>query len=785
MEDKKTILQSGADKLRRLNTRFSNYSRLLLGKDLSGEAERIAARKIRKQLLLFTLYFTLSLLFTLAELPFGARPLGTALFAALSGTEALAALPGLFIGAFLIDHTAIHLLIPLLGVLMRLLIKRASIGRGLFEEIPTVRMAISAALAFLTGFAEAAMEGFVLSSVQSLLVAVVCAPLLTRVFFEPVSGKKHSLLKEPGRCLLLFFLVYALDSHGLFGFSFGLMAAFFITLAVAITNGALRATLIGLVSGLACGLPYAPILAVAGLCTGLCANLSVTYASLASLALAVVMNWYLNGTASVLAFTGDLFFALLLFLPLARAGLIPQIPIFADEPAELPGMKYVSDVRQKFRKNRLEALSGAFEELSDVFLELSEKSRRPGAYELHEASDEVLSRYCRKCALNNICWQRDYSETSEAMDKLVKKLQSGDIALADDLPDSFGKRCRHVEKIIREINNAAADLVEKAVRRDKTELFALDYEAMAELLNETASESEDEFEADKTLCRRAADAFRALGVVSLGYSAWGVRKKTILASGVEIASLSVNGAEIRSALEKETGLTLSEPRFDFNGDFVTMCMESRPAISSEIASAIRAKGDEKISGDSLTVFDGPSGNRFFLICDGMGSGRTAAITARISTVFLEKMLAAGNKKGVVLKMLSNFLRSKSEECHSTADLMELDLLASRAIFTKCGAAPSFVLHGGNLFRIDSRSVPIGITREISTEEIETPVVPGDLLLMMSDGLAPTNDDVLRLTELLSDSDSLSAKQIADKLLGELSPDLDDDCSVLVIRITKA
>ena len=175
----------------------------------------------------------------------------------------------------------------------------------------------------------------------------------------------------------------------------------------------------------------------------------------------------------------------------------------------------------------------------------------------------------------------------------------------------------------------------------------------------------------------------------------------------------------------------------------------------------------------------------------MGSGKTAAVTARISTVFLEKMLSAGNKKEVVLKMLSNFLRSKSEECHSTADLVELDFLSSRAFFTKCGAAPSFVLHNGNLFRVDSRSVPIGITREIDTEEVETPIHAGDLIIVMSDGIIPTEEDIFRLTETLTDSASLSPKEIADKVLA-LATEKDgvpkpnpDDCSVLVARITAA
>jgi len=787
MEDKQTLFQ----KAKTVSTKTSYYARILVGREIDGEAERFLCKQLRRRLFFVLLYFSLSLLFGLTELFFAATPLGLALFSATTGTNALASLFGLLLSAGFSPHPIISVLIPLLGCVLRLLVCHTLPQKGYFRESISLRVAIAAVLGFLFGFAASAMAKFSMESVYALVFFATMTPLLARVFAFATDNSKDSIFHEPARLAILFFFVYALNTHGFFGFSFGIIAAFFVTLSVAITNGALRATLVGVITGLACGLPYAPIFAVAGLCTGLCANLSLTYATLASLALSAVMNLYLSSTSNMLAFTGDLFFATLLFLPLARAGLIPQIAFFADEPAELPEMKYVDDVKKKYRKNRLHALSQAFEDLSDIFLELSEKSRKPGSYEIHEAGNEVFSHYCKKCTLNHICWQREYNETSEALDKVYEKVQKGEPALAEDLPEEFGTRCRQMEKILRDINNAAADLVEKAVRRDKTELFALDYEAMAELLSETAGDNEDEFEADKPLCRKAAAALKALGISAIGYSAWGARRKTILASGVEIASLSSSAAEIKQALEKATGLLLTEPHFDFNGDFVTMRVDSLPAISAEVASAFCAKEKEAVSGDSLSVFDGPCNNRFLLLCDGMGSGKTAAVTARISTVFLEKMLSAGNKKGVVLKMLSNFLRSKSEECHSTADLVELDFLSSRAFFTKCGAAPSFVLHGGNLFRVDSRSVPIGITREIDTEEIETPIHAGDLIIMMSDGIIPTEEDIFRLTETLTNSASLSPKEIADKILS-LATQKDsaekqnpDDCSVLVARIVAA
>lgn len=777
MDEKKTVIQSCTDYVQNAFHKAENVCRIILGKDLSGEEERLASKKWRKQLLFFTLIFTVSTLFSLAVLPYGVHSLGYAFFTATVGTHAIYAIVGVLFSLLFQDSPLISLFVLSLGVLMRVLIKRTSQKSAYFEEARTTRIALAAALGFLHSFAEAALGGFGKATLIALLASSLLTPVFTLLFSLITSPAKEGAWREIGRLAIVFFLVYALDTVGIFGLSLGVMLAFFLTLAIAITNGALRGVLMGLASGLALGGTYAPIFAVAGLLTGLAANLHLTYSVLFSAILSIAMHLYLNGPTRSLAFAGDVVLAALLFLPLAKAGLIPQIRFFADEPSELPDMKYVEGVQKKYRQNKLKALSSAFEELSDVFLELSEKSRRPGSYELHEAGDEVLSRYCRKCALHHICWQRDLDETNEAMNLLIKKLQQGEAADKGDLPDGFAGRCRHLEKIIRDINNAAADLVERAIRRDKTELFALDYEAMAELLAETAREGEDEFERDTPLCKKAMHALRKSGIVALGYSAWGKRKKTVLVSGVDITTLTVSGKEVAAILTEATGYAFSEPHFDFSGDFVTMTATTLPKLTLEIATASRAKEEGAVSGDAMTSFEDAQGDPYCLLCDGMGSGKAAAITARIATVFLEKMISAGNPQTVVLKMLSNFLRSKSEECHSTCDLVEFDTYSCRALFTKCGAAASYLYHGDTLITVDLHSLPIGITRDFSPASESVPIAAGDLLLLTSDGIDLENK---AFSDFLKERALLSTAALADAILAEYAGS--DDASLIAVKI---
>ena len=83
----------------------------------------------------------------------------------------------------------------------------------------------------------------------------------------------------------------------------------------------------------------------------------------------------------------------------------------------------------------------------------------------------------------------------------------------------------------------------------------------------------------------------------------------------------------------------------------------------------------------------------------MGSGEEAALTSRMCRVFLEKMLACGNKKSVTLEMLNNLICSKSTECFATVDLLEIDLMLGIASFIKSGAVPSYVIRDRRLIKL--------------------------------------------------------------------------------------
>ena len=208
------------------------------------------------------------------------------------------------------------------------------------------------------------------------------------------------------------------------------------------------------------------------------------------------------------------------------------------------------------------------------------------------------------------------------------------------------------------------------------------------------------------------------------------------------------------------------------------------------AVSVRTKKNESVSGDTTSVFENKNDYFYSIISDGMGSGRDAALCSKLCCVFLEKMLGCGNSKSVSVEMLNNFLRNNNTdaEAFTTIDLFEADLLSGKASFVKAGAPASFVVREGSLFKIESKTLPVGVTSEINAQEIKLGLKPDDMVVMISDGVAQSFDDGMWLADLLTGEkcSKMSIKEIADAIV-ERAVDHNprpDDMTAVVMKMNK-
>jgi stage II sporulation protein E len=226
---------------------------------------------------------------------------------------------------------------------------------------------------------------------------------------------------------------------------------------------------------------------------------------------------------------------------------------------------------------------------------------------------------------------------------------------------------------------------------------------------------------------------------------------------------------------------------DDNG--VAMTLESTRIFEVEYAGKQCAKKGERSCGDAMGVTESREEYFYGFICDGMGSGREADITANIGKTFLEKMLSCGNSKSTTLDMLNMFISNKSRVCSSTVDLLEIDLLHGKASFTKSGAAAYYVVRKGRVYKISSDTMPIGILPAVSAEVTEFTVCDGDLIVMCSDGICtdPETDEdggAMHLVQFLESEYKSDVSILAQRIVSDATRinGRHDDMTVGVFRV---
>jgi stage II sporulation protein E len=182
-------------------------------------------------------------------------------------------------------------------------------------------------------------------------------------------------------------------------------------------------------------------------------------------------------------------------------------------------------------------------------------------------------------------------------------------------------------------------------------------------------------------------------------------------------------------------------------------------------------------------FESSDGRFYSLISDGMGSGELAHKVSNFTSEYFSSMLGSLLKKSTIFHLLNHILRS-SEECPTTVDLFEFDLMNGEGVFYKCGAATSYVKRESSIFRIRSETVPVGVMKNVDAERIKVEIKKGDIIVMLSDGATQTPEDTAWLLDLLNREPGNNAKELANRILDAALENrlCDDDISISVIRV---
>ncbi len=658
-----------------------------------------------------------------------------------------------------------------------------------FSHNVKIRMICSLGAALTVGAGRIFQKGDLWYDIFSAVFIGVAVPVLTFGFHAVSNGRLRAGVRKAGVCAVGFAFFLSVSDFTVGGMNVGVVIAFLLAQTVSVSVGLSDGMLLGLFSGMALEPAFAPMYAVGAAATGILNSFSSGVASVCAAALGISWALYADGVAAFSSVMPEILLASGIFYPLSYFGLIPsQLDLFKAE-------KGSANSEESFIKSisldpvcKVERISSALSGMSKIFRDLSDKLRSPSPVDCDVICENAFSAACSACGKKTICHERERFRDGRILKQMARTLKLRDRVFADSFPDSMKRGCPSVDLICDGINREYRRFNEDVIKTDKTSVIADDYEAISELIRKTVCEGDRESVLNEKLTKRLSLAYEKRGIVTQRISVYGFERPRIFASGVTVKDLSLGSEDVRRLSEECLRMPLTEPRLSIEYDRLDLSMEMRKSLSFTYGHYSSCGGCPEPNGDAVTAFELEDGKLCMLICDGMGSGSEAALTSRIGAIFLKRMLTSGCPVDTALKLLNNFTSERRIECSSTVDIFIADAYTGKAEFIKSGAAPSFVLRGNKLFRMECDTHPVGILKKLSAKSVSFNMQKGDAVIMISDGILPDEDNSAWLYDILCSPGRLSGTpaEVAEQILStarECSDLRPDDATVGVVRVS--
>lgn len=756
----------------------------------------------------------------LCEFPFSAYPFGVALLASanknvvfiLAGSLISTVLK--FDGTDAIVRAGIYIALILLRVLIRLTVdkpdecgKEKSLRLGdavssLFEEHIGYRACTAAIAAFSLSLVFLVSGGFLYYDMFGLLISTAIAPLaciLLGNYFTSEEKKEKSketvvkIMSGAGFILLCSICVYGASGLKIYGVSIPIFVGIISVLLSCRKYGWWYGVLLGLGVGVASSFKLIPMFALCAICYVLFSRFSVALVTTTALLSASAYAFYALGIRALDGTFGGIISSSLLF------GIIVKLTALQNrEVKEKSRLRCtvldeseLDVVRLRDANRRMSAMSEGFAHLSELFD--SVRAKFPKKAELRSICDRAFEASCVGCAEYMHCKSKLDGGEAERLAELLDRHRKLEVS---DMCDDFVAKCGRLPDIADEINYNYGVRFVRGDRRDECddEFFDDDYgyKALSSLLGKSMEEENEEYISDREASSSLCDEFDRLNVGITGVIVYGKRRKRVYIKGNDRKMLD-SAIDLIAATIKDTIGTEFETegvcaRRSGRDDEGNLEMSEKKHLDLSIAARNETAIGSDRCGDNIDGFENRDGRYFCVISDGMGSGRDAALVSELTVGFLRNMLSDGKMNRELLCMLNSFLQMRgggsARECSATLDLLEIDLVSGRTTFFKSGSAPSYVYRNGNLFKVRSRALPLGILHDADTRNVDFDLQHGDVVVMMSDGVTGGREDCPYLFDLLRQNiDSAGVERIADLIMKYAKSNKEpDDISLCVIRI---
>lgn len=616
----------------------------------------------------------------------------------------------------------------------------------------------------------------------------------------PVKGTKAAA-SDTYLCgmAILALAVTGVGEISLWGYSIRNVAGSLFTIMMALTGGAGA----GAVAGVAIGL-------VTGISDG-AAGTAIAYYAVAGILAGMLRPWgkyavtagFILGSAIVVMYLGHNRHELHTIIEAGAAAIIAAA-VPGSRLSFLQNLYQAEQQRPEPSASPLKPAADKLHQLADMFRDMSAGLGHISATAKEKQQEEKITQLlsivgkqvCETCRSRTACWETNFYRTYQSM------LDSFAVAVAfklnsENLCGSLGNTCLNRDKLAEIINlMAEKSKIQEDWQRNLfrvRQMVAEQLQATSNILGNLSQEITKEPTAGMNIADSIKQQCALIGCQVSTVATENVGNRTVVA----VTKKPCEGSKecIRSVLPVTAYLTQEKMQLQAqcgigSKQLCQMILQAAEQFRLETGTASAAK-DDHISGDTCAIAQLQKGKVALILSDGMGSGKLAAAESAMTVKFLERLLAAEFDVDTAVRTVNSMLMLRTpEESFATVDMAIIDTYTGEAEFLKIGSAPSFIKRVREVRTVQSATLPIGILHQIEIEPIRLTLTQGDIVVMVSDGVA---DAVTRgvekewwIANFLRRLPSSEPQVIADRILQE-AQDLAgasrrDDMTVFVLRL---
>lgn len=397
---------------------------------------------------------------------------------------------------------------------------------------------------------------------------------------------------------------------------------------------------------------------------------------------------------------------------------------------------------------------------------------------------------CQACPNRAYCWRQQLHITERALLQLSERALSAGKCTILDIPQTLSARCDRLSMILSQVNSLAEthkQFVDKAEDRYQTKLLVADQMAgVSSLLLQLATDYKSNVTFDTSREREIKESLIFHNVFCSDVTM--VTHGGCLLVVVTVAKSDLDEPTIEQCVGLVVKQTMATQKVELtdNSRWVNVYLNVKPRFEMSFGIASVAKSGSDVSADTHSQIATDNGKSIVTLCDGMGSGQEAEQMSATVINLVESFYRAGFDSDTILSAINGLLTQSGNEIFCAVDMVVVDLYNGFADFVKLGAPVGLVKCGNVVEMIRGSSLPLGVLEEMKPSITKKALKPGDILLLVSDGIADCYKDVTLLAEVLHNVTYTAPQSIAETILAKTLKQCNntppDDMTVVVAKI---